>query len=214
MKRLSLEKVVDRWSVAHTVALAAWAVVSVLGILLAARHTRDSYPATDKSKIYAGENATFYYPENWTINNCEGDKHFIELPGTIKSTYKGRHAYPFTMYGMAAYECIKDRPQRFDIHPEEIVASEKPCSIATSTKGKRLDNGLYLQLAEDKDGVFGIVIRQNNCFAPPESSVLAFAFTDPAADTGLQTIPRINKDVLLASRQYQDIKTLAEGIKY
>lgn len=217
MKFLTFEQLADRWTLAHTVALAAWVVALVLGAQLFFRHVLSAYPATTKMKIYAGENATFMYPENWIINGCGTAKAFIELPGTIKSEFKGRQAYAFILQGSGQYECITDRPERFDIYSEEIVASDHPCAIATSTPGERLQNGLYLQLDEQDDAVLRLHIRQNACFAPPSTSILSFTFVD--TDQGSNDIakhgqPRVKKDDLLASRQYRDIKTLAESIRY
>lgn len=218
MKTPSLEEIASRWTLAHTIAVAAWVLVLILGLVLFARHTSDPYPATDKLKIYAGENATFTYPANWTLNNCVPGHEFIELPGTIKADYKGRQAYGLTVYGTGAYSCTKDRPERFDIYSETLTASDTPCAPATSaTRGKPLKNGLYLQLEEGEGQVSALYIRQNDCFAPYNTAVLTFAFADPHAQPGDQREhgpPRIKKDAFLASRQYQDIRTLAESIRY
>src|SRR5690606_15906589 len=119
---LSIETLAERWSFAHTIAVAAWAAVIVLGLVFLVRSNVSPYPATDRLKVYAAENATFKYPENWTINNCESGKPFIELPGAIKTDYK-RKGYELKMYGTTAYNCIKDRPERLDLYPEEMAAS-------------------------------------------------------------------------------------------
>lgn len=167
-------------------------------------------------KIYAAENATFRYPENWTINNCEPSKPFIELPGSIRSDYK-RRGYELKIYGSSAFNCIKDRPERLDIYPENMTASATPCAPATSTEGERLSNGLYLQLREEAGDVLAIQIRQNKCYAPNDTLVLGFAFADPEprdGDSFTHGLPRVDKDTLLKSPQYRDIKELAESIKY
>src|SRR6266545_6090240 len=216
MKTSTLEHVANKWTFAHTVALAAWVVVLVLGLQLYWQHIRDAYPATDKLKIYAAENATFMYPVNWQINQCGSGKPFIELPGTIKAKYKGRQAYQFTMYGTGSYACVKGAPERLDIYSETIAASDHPCVTATSPRGERLQNGLYIQLDESGDEVFGVSIRQNSCFVPGDMFVLRFAFTDPEAEPGdaeKYGSTRINKQDFLASRQYQDIQALAESIR-
>src|SRR5688572_27939221 len=111
MKFPSLEELAENWRLAHTVAVAAWAVVIVLGIMLLVQNNASTYPATDRLKVYAAENATFKYPANWTINDCSTNKPFIELPGTIKSNYKNKRSYPLTVYGTGAYNCINDRPE-------------------------------------------------------------------------------------------------------
>jgi len=215
--RVSLEELALRWRLAHTIALAAWVLVLILGIMLLAKGSGNSYPKTDLLKVYAGENLTLTYPANWTINNCVADRQFIELPGTIGTDYKGRKADPLKVYGSVAYTCLKGRPERFDVFPETITASANPCSMETSTKGERLSNGLYLQLQEEGDYIVAIYIRQNACFAPMETYVLSFGFSDPdasietAADYGL---PRVKKDTLLLSPQFLDIKALAESIRY
>lgn len=217
MKFPSLEELAERWTVAHTIAVAAWAVVLVLGLMLLVRGNTNTYPVTSEKKVYAAENATFKYPANWTINNCVPDKPFIELPGSVKSGYKDRGDYSLTIYGTGAYNCIKDRPERLDISPEEIVASDTPCATATSTEGEKLVNGLYLQLQEDAGQVVAVHIKQNSCFAGADTVVLGFAFTDPQAepgDTAAYGPPRVDKEDFLNSRQYQDIRTLAESIKY
>ena len=217
MKMPSLEEIAERWSLAHTIATAAWVVVLVLGLVLLARGSRDPYPTTDKLKVYAAENATFRYPANWTINSCLSGRHFIELPGTIKTDFKGRKAYPFDMYGTSSYICIKGRPERLDIYPEVIVASDAPCAPVTSTQGEKLENGLYLQLEESEGEVLAINIKQNSCYAPYYTFVLSFGFTDPTVkpeDQGEVDSPRVKKETLLASKQYQDIRTLAESIRY
>lgn len=217
MKIPSLEELAENWSLAHTVAVAAWAVVIVLGIMLLIRNTASTYPTTDQLKVYAAENATFKYPANWTINDCSPDKPFIELPGSIKSDYKGRRAYPLAIYGTGAYNCVKGRPERLDISPEEIVASENPCAPATSTEGEKLTNGLYLQLKEQDGELVAVYIKQNSCFAPTDTVVLGFAFSDPKAEEGDQTqfgTPHIKTADFVKSRQYQDIRTLAESIRY
>lgn len=213
----SLEELAEKWTPAHTIAVAAWVVVLVLGAVLLARNTASTYPATDERKIYAAENATFYYPANWTINPCIPDEPFIELPGTIKSNYKGERGYKLTVYGTGAYNCVKDRPERLDIYPEEIVASDQPCAPGTSTPGERLANGLYLQLQEQDGEVVSVYIKQNSCYAPADTVVLGFGFGDPKAgpgDTAEFGLPRVEKDDFLRSRQYQDIRALAESIRY
>ena len=213
----SLEELAERWTIAHTIAVAAWAVVLVLGVVLLVRSNVSTYPTTSDLKIYAAENATFKYPANWTINNCAPDKPFIELPGTIKSDYKDRRNYQLSVYGTGAYNCIKDRPERLDISPEEIVASDTPCAPATSTEGEKLVNGLYLQLQEDAGQVVAVHIKQNRCFASTDTVVLGFGFMDPQAepgDTSTYGPPRVSKEDFLLSRQYQDIRTLAESIRY
>jgi hypothetical protein len=217
VKLPSFEQIATKWTLAHTIALAAWVVALILGVVLFWRHVGGSYPATSQLKVYAGENATFMYPANWMLNACSRSKPFIELPGTIKSDFKGRQAYAFTIYGTGAYQCMKDRPERFDLYPETIGASDTPCSLATSTRGERLKNGLYLQLREEWEGISGISIRQNVCFAPNETVVLGFAFADPKAeddDPEKFGPPRVKKEALLHSRQYQDIKALAESFRY
>jgi hypothetical protein len=214
---MNLEELAERWTLAHTVAVAAWVVVLVLAVAVLLQRDGSTYPTTDARKTYAAENATFVYPANWTTNNCEPGKPFIELPGYIEANYKGDKSYALSMYGTGAFNCIKDRPERFDIYPEEVVASETPCAPGTSTEGERLENGLYLQLQEDEGSVVAIHIRQNQCFAPAETLVLGFAFTDPdeqpndISDFGP---PRVEKEALLRSPQYQDIRELAESIRY
>lgn len=213
----SIEDLAQKWSIAHTIAVSAWVVVLVLAVVLMSRHTVDSYPTTEGRKIYAGENATFTYPENWTINSCHATKPFIELPGTIKVDYKGKKAYPLNIHGVTAFNCTKDRPEHFDIYSETIVASETPCSMATSTRGERLANGLYLQLQESEENVLAVTVRQNECFAPGGVAIIGFAFADPAAEQGDAAefgMPQIKKDAFLASPQYRDIKALAESIRY
>src|SRR6185369_6089235 len=141
---------------------------------------------------------------------------FIELPGTIKTDYKHKD-YQIKMYGTTAYNCIKDRPERLDLYPEEMTASSNPCAPATSTEGEQLSNGLYLQLQQEGDDVLAINVRQNSCYAPADTLVLGFGFTDPkpeSADSSSFGVPRIKKEKLLESRQYKDIRTLAESIKY
>jgi len=217
VKILSLEELAERWSLAHTVAVAAWVVVIVLGIALLLRGDGSNYPVTDLKKVYAAENATFTYPANWTLNDCAPDKAFIELPGTIGSDYKGRQAYPLTIYGTGAFNCVKDRPERLDIYSEQIVASDTPCSITTSTKGERLENGLYMQLQEQVGKIIAAHIKQNSCFAPADTVVLGFAFLDPAEEPGDAAEfgrPGVETDAFLASQQYQDIRALAESIRY
>lgn len=218
MKALSIEELAEKWSIAHTLAVMAWVAVVVLGVALLIRgHVGGgTYPATQILKVYAAENATFRYPANWTISNCEPGKPFIELPGTIKSDYKDKN-YQLKIYGTTAYNCIKDRPDRLDLYPEELTASSNPCAPATSTEGERLGNGLYLQLQQDGDDVLAVQIKQNSCYAPSDTAVLAFAFTDPKPESGDAAafgLPRVNKKAFLESPQYQDIKTLAESIRY
>lgn len=213
----SLEELAENWRLAHTVAVAAWAVVIVLGIMLLVQNSASTYPATDRLKVYAAENATFRYPANWTINGCSTNKPFIELPGNIKSNYKNKRAYPLTIYGTGAYNCIKDRPERLDISPEEIVASDNPCAPASSTEGEKLSNGLYLQLIEEGGELAAIHIKQNSCFVPTDTVVLGFAFSDPEAEEGdLMKFgpPHMKADDFKKSQQYQDIRTVAESISY
>jgi hypothetical protein len=217
MKLFSLEEMAERWTFAHTIAVAAWVVVLVLGVLLFVRNTTGGYPVTDKMMVYAAENATFTYPENWTINNCEPDEPFIELPGTIKTDYKGQKAYKLTIYGTGAFNCVRDRPERLDLYPEQIVASDNPCAPGTSTQGERLQNGLYLQLQEFDDEVTAVFIKQNTCYAPPDTAVLAFSFADPNSepgDTAEYGRPSVPKESFLGSPQYKDIRALAESIRY
>jgi len=219
MKLPSLEEIASRWTVGHTIAAFAWVIALVLGIANMVQQPHSSYPVAKSHKIYAGENATFAYPDNWTISGCVPGEPFIALPGTIPGIYKDKHSYPLSMYGITAFTCIKGRPERFDIHDETIVASENPCSVRTSTSGERLKNGLYLQLQQDGDDVLAVNIRQNKCFTQTDTSVLGFSFADPAA-TGANTsddevvTPRVKKDVFLASPQYRDIRALAESIRY
>jgi len=213
---LSIETLAERWSTAHTVAVMAWAAVIVLGLVFLLRGNASSYPVTDQLKVYAAENATFKYPANWTINNCESGKPFIELPGAIKTDYK-RKGYELKMYGTTAYNCIKDRPERLDLYPEEMSASDNPCAPATSTEGERLSNGLYLQLHEEQGDVLAVHIKQNSCYAPVDTLVLGFGFVDPDPQPGGTLefgTPRVDKETFLKSRQYQDIRALAESIKY
>jgi len=212
-----LEELAERWSIAHTIAVSAWAVVLVLGVTLLIRNNADTYPVVDRYKVYAAENATFTYPANWTINRCSPDKSFIEVPGTIKSDYKGQKAYLLTIYGDVVYQCMENRPARFDIRSEKLVASSTPCAPATSTDGERLDNGLYLQLQEMDEEVYAVHIKQNSCYAPADTVVLGFAFLDPHAepeDAGEHGPPRIKKEAFLKSRQFQDIRALAQSIRY
>lgn len=213
---LSIETLAERWSFAHTIAVAAWAAVIVLGLVFLVRSNVSPYPATDRLKVYAAENATFKYPENWTINNCESGKPFIELPGAIKTDYK-RKGYELKMYGTTAYNCIKDRPERLDLYPEEMAASSNPCAPASSTDGEQLGNGLYLQLREEQGDILSVHIKQNSCYAPADTLVLGFGFVDPdpqPGDTAEFGTPRVDKETFLKSRQYQDIRALAESIKY
>lgn len=217
MKFPSLEELAENWSLGHTAAVAAWAVVVVLGVMLIVRNNTSTYPATDQLKVYAAENATFKYPANWTVNDCSSNKPFIELPGTIKSDYKDSKAYPLTIYGTGAYNCVRDRPERLDLSPEEIVASDNPCATATSTEGEKLENGLYLQLKEQEGELVAVYIKQNSCFAPADTVVLGFAFSDPKAEEGDVTMfgtPHVKTEDFVKSRQYQDIRTLAGSIRY
>lgn len=218
MRFPSLEELAERWSIAHTVAVAAWVVVVVLGVAVLLRQNVSTYPEVEQRKVYAAENATFKYPANWTVNNCEqAGEPFLELPGHIRADYKGDSHYRLAMYGTTAFNCIKDRPERLDIYSEQMVASDTPCAPGTSTEGERLENGLYLQLQEDEGSVVAIHIRQNNCFAPADTVVLGFAFIDPEEEPGdviEHGPPRIGKEALLASPQYRDIKALAESIGY
>ena len=217
MRFLSLEELAERWTAAHTIAVAAWIVVLVLGIAVFFKDRTGTYPAADVYKVYAAENATFTYPANWQINNCVTGHPFIELPGNIKATYKNKKGYKLAMYGTGAYSCVKDRPERLDIYHEDIVASDHPCAPGTSTEGERLSNGLYLQLQEEGGEVVAVDIKQNSCFAPADTVVLGFAFTDPNAadgDTEQYGPPSVPKKDLLKSRQYQDIRALAQSIRY
>lgn len=217
MKMLDIATLAERWTIAHTLAVAAWVAVAVLGLMVFVRSNVSVYPATNHLKTYAAENATFRYPENWIIRNCESDKPFIELPGAIKSDYKDERNYQLDVYGTTAYNCIKDRPERLDLYSEEIAASSNPCAPASSTEGEQLSNGLYLQLQEESGDVLAIHVRQNSCYAPADTLVLGFAFTDPnpePGDTAKYGVPRISKEKLLESRQYQDIKAVAQSIKY
>lgn len=213
----TLEELAERWTLAHTIAVAAWAVALVLGLMLLVRSTAGTYPTTDDLQVYAAENATFMHPANWTINDCVAGRPFIELPGTFKADYKGQKAYPLAIYGTGAYNCIKGRPERFDIYPEDIIASDTPCATATSTKGEKLGNGLYLQLQEQEGELVAIYIKQNSCFAPADTAVIGFAFKDLQAEPGdadKYGPSRVSKDKFLASRQYKDIRALAESIHY
>lgn len=217
MRLPSLEELAEKWTVAHTVAIAAWVLVVVLGVMLLLQRNVSTYPVTDILKVYAGENATFTYPENWTLNKCEPGQPFIELPGTIKTDYKGNDHYQVAIYGTGAFNCIRDRPEKFDIYPENMVASDTPCAPATSTDGERLENGLYLQIQQIDERVAAVHIKQNNCFVPVNTVVLGFAFTDPQAeedDVEEFGPPTVNKEDFLASPQYQDIRALAESIRY
>jgi hypothetical protein len=217
MRFASLEELAERWSIAHTIALSAWVVALVLGVTLLIRNSADTYPVTDMYKVYAAENATFTYPANWTINRCSPDKSFIEVPGTIKSDYKGRNAYLLTIYGDVVYECMENRPARLDIRSEKLVASNDPCAPATSTEGEDLGNGLYLQLQETDEEVYALHIKQNSCYAPADTVVLGFAFLDPNAepdDSAEHGPPRVKKEAFLKSRQFQDIRALAQSIRY
>ncbi|HEY5806282.1 MAG TPA: hypothetical protein VIS56_02760 [Candidatus Saccharimonadales bacterium] len=216
MRFSSLEELAARWTLAHTVAVAAWVVAVALGSILLFRNT-DTYPSTDAHRVYAGENATFTYPANWELGSCVPGKPFIELPGYIEADYKDQKGYRLLVYGTGAYNCIKDRPERFDIYPENMPAGDAPCAPASSTKGERLGNGLYLQTHEADGEVVATYIKQNSCYAPVDTVVLGFAFTDPNAQPGeIEEFgsPRVNKDKFLASPQYQDIKALAESIRY
>ena len=217
MRFPSLEDVATKWTLAHTVALVAWVVALLLGLQLLWRHVSGSYHGSSQLKVYAGENATFMYPANWQLHACEPGKPFIELPGTIKSTYKGRQAYGFTVIGTDSFECIKNRPEHFDIFPEVLAASYDPCAPGTSTSGTRLQNCLYMQIDEEGGKVKALRIMQNQCYAPNDAAILSFSFTDPEAkngDTEKYGQPGVTKDVFLTSNQYKDIKTLAESIKY
>lgn len=217
MRLPSLEELAERWTLGHTVAVAAWVVVVVLGLTLLLRGEGSTYPEASQLKVYAGENATFTYPANWTINTtCIPNKPFIELPGTIKTNYAESETQ-LTIHGTAAFNCVKGRPERFDIFPEDISADGTPCAPATSTRGERLSNGLYLQLQEEDDYVLAIAIRQNRCYAPTDTLVLGFGFTDvdpESIDIAEHGMPRVEKSVLLESPQYKDIRALAESIKY
>jgi hypothetical protein len=214
MKKPSLETIAEKWTVAHTIAVFAWIVVLILGAQLYWRHVSGSYPATSKLKIYAGENATFMHPENWAISNCVADKPFIALPGTIKADYKGKQAYSFVIEGKVSYRCMEGRPERFDIYSETLTASSNPCSPALSTKGEKLKNSLYLQLQEHEGKVQRVSIKQNACFAPADTAVMEFYFVDPEQEGVQIETPGVEKAAFLASRQYQDIKALAESIHY
>jgi len=213
----SLEALAEKWTIAHTISLAAWVAVLVLGIFLIFRPSGSSYPKTDILKTYAGENATFTYPENWTVGNCGLDEPFLELPGTIESEYKGKRSYPLAIYGTGAYNCMKDRPQRFDIYPENLKASDNPCAPSASTEGERLDNGLYFEVKEQGEHVVAVHIKQNNCYAPADTVVLGFAFVDPEMQVGDDVefgMPTVNKEIFLKSPQYADMHSLAQSIRY
>ncbi|HTH72724.1 MAG TPA: hypothetical protein VL737_05180 [Candidatus Pristimantibacillus sp.] len=217
MRWPSLEDLAERWTPAHTIAVSAWVIVLILGVTLLFRGDGTNYPVTGQQKTYAAENATFKYPANWTINQCAPNQPLIQLPGTIAASYKGKKRYPLTIYGADAFNCIKGRPDRLDIYPENMTAGSNPCSIATSTKGEKLKNGLYLELQEEGDYVVAIHIKQNSCYAPSDTVVLGFAFTDPNAEEGdlaKYGLPSVKKQDLLASDQYKDIRTLAESISY
>src|SRR5688572_16838528 len=142
MRLPNLEELAEKWTLAHTVAVAAWVLVIVLGIVLFVRSNAPTYPVTDRLKVYAAENATFKYPENWKVNDCAPDKSFMELPGFIKSDYKGKKSYRLEIYGAVAFECVRGRPERLDLYPEKLEASDEPCAPGTSTPGERLSNGL------------------------------------------------------------------------
>jgi hypothetical protein len=217
MKMPSLEDIASRWTVGHTVAAFAWVVALALGIANVLQSPRANYPTAKSHKIYAGENATFTYPDNWVISSCVPGEPLISLPGTIMGTYRGKDAYPLSMYGISAFSCVKGRPVRLDIHDETIVASENPCSIRNSTSGERLKNGLYLQLQQDGENILAVNIRQNKCFTQTDTSVLGFSFATPTAnkdDGDDPATPRVKKDVFLASQQYRDIRAVAESIRY
>jgi hypothetical protein len=218
MKFSSLEDLAERWTFAHTLAVVAWVVVLVLGVaVLFKNHQPATYPVVQDRKIYAAENATFKYPANWTLNNCDPNRPFIELPGTIRAEYKGSKSYQLTIYGADSFRCIKDRPERFDIYRETMTASDSPCALATSTRGELLSNGLYLQLQIQGDRVLAVQIRQNSCYAPADAVVLGFAFADPQAMEGDRTkwgLPSVRKEDFITSPQYRDIQALAESIKY
>ena len=217
MKLFSLEELAERWTLGHTVALAAWVVVVILGLALLFKGDPKTYPVVQERKVYAAENATFTYPANWRLNTCESGRSFIELPGTIRSDYKRRKNYQLSMYGADAFNCLQGRPERFDLYSENIPASATPCSIATSTRGERLKNGLYLQLQEQGARVLAVHIVQNRCFAPANTVVLGFAFSDPhpeGNDAEEFGMPTVIKEDFVASPQYKDIRELAESIKY
>jgi hypothetical protein len=216
MRALTIDEIAERWSLAHTIAVGAWVVVVVLGVVLLVRSHKSTYPSTEARKTYAAENATFTYPANWTINNCVKDKQFMELPGTIKSDYKGGDAM-LKMYGAVAYKCVKGRPERFDLYPEKMVASTDPCAPGTSTKGERLKNGLYLQVEQREEQAYAVHVKQNACYAPADTVVIGFAFIDPEAseeDWGKFGPPRMSQKEFLKSPQYRDIHALAESIRY
>lgn len=210
---MNLERIADRWRIKHTVALAAWALVLILGLMLLVRNISGGYPATDQLKVYAAENATFTYPANWSVKGCASGRPFIELPGTFKTDYKGKHAYDLTVHGNGAFSCASGRPERFDLYPETFEASAAPCAPATSTRGERLQNGLYLQLDERGDELLAVHIRQNVCYAPPHTAVLSFAFADPKAESD-DAVPMVKTKDFTSSRQYLDIRALAENIRY
>ncbi len=217
MKFPDLEELAEKWTLSHTVAVAAWILVLMLGLTLFVRSHTPTYPTTDRLKVYAAENATFTYPENWKLNDCSPEKPFIELPGFIKSNYKGQKAYRLKMYGAVAFECVRGRPERLDIYPEKIEASDTPCAPGKSTPGEKLDNGLYLQLQVMKDQVYAIHVKQNSCYAPSDTVVIGFAFLDPKPDEGDFNkfgAPWVDKEAFLKSPQYKDIKALAESIAY
>ena len=213
----TLEELAERWTIAHTISIVAWAAVIVLGIVLLLRNNQSTYPVDRSLKVYAAENATFRYPANWKLNTeCKADQPFLELPGTIRSDYKEKR-YELQIYGFGAFSCIKDRPEKLDIYTEQMVASDTPCAPSSSTDGDRLENGLYFNLKEQGGKIIAVHIQQNGCYAPANTVVLGFAFVDPYARTDDMTkfgTPRIKKADFLASPQYRDIRALAESIKY
>jgi len=80
-----------------------------------------------------------------------------------------------------------------------------------------LANGLYLQLHEEDGDVVAVNVRQNKCFTQNDTSVIGFSFADPTPDEGntdRYVTPRIKKELFLASKQYKDIRALAESIRY
>ncbi len=217
MRLPSIEELAENWNLSHTIAVAAWTLVVVLGLAVFVRSNTPTYPATGGLKVYAAENATFKYPDNWKVNDCSPEKPFMQLPGYIKSDYKGKKGYRLEIYGAVAFECVTGRPERLDLYSETIEASDEPCAPGTSTKGEKLKNGLYLQLQIMEEQVYAVHIKQNSCYAPSDTVVIGFAFTDPKekeGDFAKYGAPWVDKEAFLKSRQYQDIKALAESIAY
>lgn len=201
MKFISLETLAKKWTFAHTVAVAAWVLVGVLGLLLAVRHLDSSYPATAAARIYPAENATFTHPINWTLQPCVAGEPFLRLPGYLKTSYKGRQAYPLRIEADAAIECREGKPPRFALVGE-------PATQQCEEQGERLANGLLLRLNEQEDAVTDVQVRQA-CAPWP---LLTFFFVDPKGEAGDQ--PEAKKASILGSRQYEDIRVLAESIRF